>query len=204
MSCSRHMEWEPLEERSTGMASQAEMSGMSWGGIQDRNNSWAFMRLRATGQAVLALSVHLPNEKTALGEQIRRAVITNLPAWAASLSSALGLPDVPVVVGGDLNSDQDRQPGGAHALLARAGYVDGFTVKDCVNDRDPTINKNGVINARFGGWPSKPYRCIRLATPIDYVFAKGLSRCALSYSCGCVATVRSTSVSGPAITTRSW
>lgn len=152
------MEWEPLDERSTGMASQAEMSGMSWGGIQDRNNSWAFMRLRATGQAVLALSVHLPNEKTALGEQIRRAVITNLPAWAASLSSALGLPDVPVVVGGDLNSDQDRQPGGAHALLARAGYVDGFTVRDCVNDRYATINKNGVINARFGGWPSRPYK----------------------------------------------
>ena len=174
-SCSRYMAWEPQEERSTGMVSQEEMSGVDWGGIQDRNLSWAFMRHIATGKVFLMLSLHLPNEKTATGEQARRAVAGNLPAWAAALSSSLGLPDIPVVVGGDLNSYKERQPSGAQAILGDAGYSDGFAAGERVNERYATINKNGVINSRFGGWPAKPYKYNRPGTRIDYVFAKGVT-----------------------------
>lgn len=173
-TCRDHMAWEPQEERSTGMISQQELSGLDWGGIQDRNISWAYLRHLATGRVFLALSVHLPNEKTALGEQVRRTVATNLPGWAAQLSSSLGVPDVPVVIGADLNSYQERQPAGAHSILGRS-FTDGFAAKDRVNERYATINKNGVINARFGGWPAKPYKYNRPGTRIDYVFGKGLT-----------------------------
>jgi endonuclease/exonuclease/phosphatase (EEP) superfamily protein YafD len=156
------------------MLSQAEVSGLDWGGIQDRNISWAFLRHLATGRVVLVVSLHLPNEKTQLGEQVRRAVATNLPAWAYDLTRSLGLPDIPVIVAGDLNSYQARQPGGAHAILARSGYTDGFAARDRINERYATVNKNGVINARFGGWPGAPYKYNRPGTRIDYVFARGL------------------------------
>lgn len=174
LGCRRHLEWEPTEERATGMISQRDLSGIAWGGIQDRNLSWAFMRQRATGRVFLAVSVHLPNEKTALGERIRRTVSTNLPGWAAALTRDLGHPDIPVVVAGDLNSYQQRQPAGAQAILAKSGYTDGFDAKDRVNERYATVNKNGVINARFGGWPTQPYKYNRSATRIDYVFARGM------------------------------
>lgn len=173
-TCSRYMAWEPQEERSTGMVSQEELSAMSWGGIQDRNLSWAFMRHIASGKVFLMLSVHLPNEKTATGEAVRRAVAAKIPAWAAGLSRSLGLPDIPVIVGADLNSYKERQPAGAQATLASGGFTDGFDAKDRVNERYATINKNGVSNARFGGWPAKPYKYNRPGTRIDYVFAKGL------------------------------
>lgn len=174
-TCNRYMTWEPQEELSAGMVSQEELSGMDWGGIQDRNLSWAFMRHRATRKVFLVLSVHLPNEKNAIGEQARQAVATNLPGWAAALSSGLGLPNVPVLIGGDLNSYQERQPAGAHEILARAGYVDGFDADERINERYATVNKNGVINARFDGWPAKPYKYNRPGTRIDYVFGKGLT-----------------------------
>jgi endonuclease/exonuclease/phosphatase family metal-dependent hydrolase len=174
-SCTRYMEWEPQEERSTGMVSQEQLSGVDWGGIQDRNVSWAFLRQTATGKTFLMLSLHLPNEKNALGERVRRAVATALPGWAASLSSSLGVGGVPVLVGGDLNSYQERQPSGAHAILDRSGYTDGFAAKDRVNERFATINKNGVTNARFGGWPARPYKYNRPGTRIDYVFGAGVT-----------------------------
>jgi endonuclease/exonuclease/phosphatase family metal-dependent hydrolase len=148
---------------------------VDWSGIQDRNLSWAFMRHRSSGMVFLAVSFHLPNEKNGVAEQIRRAVTTRLPAWIADLTSAVGYDGLPVVIGADLNSYQDRQPGGAHVLLPRAGYADGFDAAERVNERYATVNKNGVTNARYGGWPPKPYKYNRPGTRIDYVFGKGVS-----------------------------
>lgn len=172
LGCQRFMDWEPTKDRSTGMVSQRAVSGLAWGGIQDRNLSWAFLQQRSSGQAFLAVSLHLPNEKNVAGERIRRAVASELPGWVDRLTTSVGYPDIPVVIGGDLNSYRERQPSGAQAILTRAGFTDGFDAADRVNERYATINKNGVANARYGGWPDRPYKYSRPGTRIDYVFAK--------------------------------
>lgn len=175
LGCRKWMSWEPTENLSAGMVSMQKVSGISWGGIQDRNISWAFMRQKATGKTFIALSLQTPNEKTAQGERIRKALATKLPTWVASFTSSLGYPNIPVIIAGDWNSYQARQPNGAQTILAKSGYTDAFDAKDKVNARYATINKNGKINRRFKGWPPKPYQYNRPGTRIDYVFGKGVS-----------------------------
>ena len=58
---------------------------------------------------------------------------------------------------------------------ARRREHDAVAAGERVNERYATINKNGVINSRFGGWPAKPYKYNRPGTRIDYVFAKGVT-----------------------------
>lgn len=172
--CHKHMGWEPIEDMSADMISQQILSGVPWGKIKDRNISWAFLRHKATSKAFVAASAHLPPDKTPTGETARQAVARAFPSWMSNLTASLGYPGIPVIIGGDLNSFAERQPRGAHKILADAGFTDAFKAKTRVNARYSTVNQNGRFNARYKGWPPKPYKYGRPATRIDYVFATGL------------------------------
>lgn len=154
-----------------GMGSQRTLSGIGWGPIQDRNLSWAYLQDIATGTVFLAVSVHLPNEKTAAGEQVRQAVARNLPGWVEGLNAERGLAGVPVLVMGDLNSYESRQPDGAQWLLQQAGFVDAFDATQRIHARIGTVNFTPAIR-QWEGFPPEPFKYTHLASRIDYIFGK--------------------------------
>lgn len=152
-----------------GMTSQRRISGMSWGPIQDRNVSWAYLQDITTGGAFLAISVHLPNEKTPLGEDVRQAVARNLPGWIKGLNAQHGMSGIPTLVMGDFNSFNTRQPRGGQWILEQAGYRDAFDAEQRINARIGTVNYTPATR-RYDGFPPRPYRYSRDASRIDYIF----------------------------------
>lgn len=169
--CRDYLGYSPTIEGGAGMASQHELTGLAWGPIQDRNISWAYLQDLATHAVFLAVSVHLPNEKTPKGEEVRQAVAQKIPGWVDALNADRGLAGVPVVVMGDLNSYQARQPHGAQWILGEAGFVDAFDAPETINDHFGTVNFTPQIR-RWNGFPPEPFKYAHLASRIDYVFGK--------------------------------
>jgi endonuclease/exonuclease/phosphatase family metal-dependent hydrolase len=169
--CRGYLGYSPTVDLAVGMDSQREVSGIPWGSIQDRNVSWAYLQDIASSAVFLAVSVHLPNEKTTAGEQVRQAVARNLSGWIDALNAERGLPGIPVVVMGDLNSYAARQPQGAQWILAQDGFIDAFDTEQRVNARFGTVNFTPAIR-QWQGFPPQPFKYAQLASRIDYVFAK--------------------------------
>lgn len=169
--CRDYLGYSPTVDVAVGMDSQQVLTGMRWGPIQDRNLSWAYLQDIATSTVFLAISVHLPNEKTPLAEQVRQAVATQLPGFVDSLNADRGLVGVPVLVMGDLNSYAARQPRGAQWLLEQAGFVDAFDTEQRINAHFGTVNVTPAIR-KWEGFPPEPFRYAHLASRIDYVFVK--------------------------------
>lgn len=169
--CVDHVGYRATIDMATGMMSQRQLSGLDWGNIQDRNVSWAYLQDIATGAVFMALSVHLPNEKTAQGETVRRRTAARIASWAESQNAGLGLGNIPVVLMGDLNSFQARQPVGAQAALYAAGFVDAFSAKVRINAHYPTVNVT-PLTRRWDGFPPRPFRYAGPANRIDYILAK--------------------------------
>lgn len=161
----------PAGGAATGLVSLRSVTrGVNWdaaGG--DRGFAWALVQHKRSQAVFLAVSVHLPNEKNAAGERARRASAAAMAAWAARKSSDLGVPGVPALVAGDLNSFADRQPRGAQQVLRSKGFTDAFAAPSRINESRPTANY------AFGsdGWPKKPPRFDGPAPRIDYVFGRG-------------------------------
>ena len=168
--CRDFLGYSATQDVGVGMGSQRELTGIGWGPIQDRNVSWAYLQDIATGGVFLAVSVHLPTEKTAKGEDVRQSVARALPGWIDSLNADRGLTGVPVLIMGDLNSYAARQPRGAQWILGQAGYVDAFEAPDRLNARFGTVNYTPRIR-KWDGFPPKPFKYAREASRIDYVFA---------------------------------
>lgn len=169
--CERHVGYKEYFNVSTGMESQRQLSGLQWGSIQDRNVTWAYLQHIASGTVFLALSVHMPNEKTAHAEQLRRQTAAGLATWADQHSARVGLAGVPVILMGDLNSFQSRQPNGAQQVFYDRGYTDAFSAAKRVNSRFPTVNVT-PLTRRWDGFPPKPFKYSRAASRIDYILAK--------------------------------
>jgi endonuclease/exonuclease/phosphatase family metal-dependent hydrolase len=169
--CRDFLGYSPTQDVGVGMASQRELTGMGWGPIQDRNVSWAYLQDIATGGVFLAVSVHLPTEKTTKGEDVRQSVARALPGWIDSLNADRGLTGVPALIMGDLNSYATRQPRGAQWILGQAGFVDAFEAPDRVNPRYGTVNYTPRIR-KWDGFPPKPFRYANEASRIDYVLGK--------------------------------
>ena len=87
-NCEDHLGYTPYVDMSAGMVSQRELSGLSWGWVQDRNVSWAYLQDIATGGVFIALSLHLPNEKTDQGENLRRGIAANVSRWIDDRTAA--------------------------------------------------------------------------------------------------------------------
>jgi hypothetical protein len=116
------------------------ISGVGFGGTQDRNASYAFLTPLGSSRTTLFISVHLPTEKNGEGERLRVAVASGLRPWADGLIAGSGLRGVDIVIGGDFNSYQRRQPNGAQQVLANSGMIDGFAAPVKVNANYSTVN----------------------------------------------------------------
>jgi endonuclease/exonuclease/phosphatase family metal-dependent hydrolase len=139
-------------------------------GIGDRAVSWAFLTPHGSTQTTLFVSVHLPTPRSARAERLRRAVAARLRPWAEDLIRTGGLPGAQLVIAGDFNSFDRRQPRGAHRIVAEAGLIDGFAAPERVNSHVGTVNH--TRKNRYRGFPPRPhvYQGSQPAR-IDYVFA---------------------------------
>lgn len=155
-----------------GMASMAAVGGIDVAslGIQDRAISWAFLSALGSARVTLVLSVHLATQKNAAGEAVRVAVASHLREFAQSLIDGSGQPGVELVIGGDFNSYDRRQPQGAQRILANTGLIDGHAAPVKINGDLSTVNIAPKI-AKYKGWPPRPYRYKKNTTHIDYVFS---------------------------------
>lgn len=153
-----------------GMTSLSAVGRTRFGSFQDRGVSWAFLTPRSSSRTTLYLSVHLTTQKTPAGERLRLAVAQNLRGFAERLISRSGLSRVPIVVAGDFNSFQRRQPNGAQTIMARTGFYDGFRAPVKANADIGTVNYAPKIN-KYRGFPPAPYRYKKNTTRIDYVFS---------------------------------
>lgn len=153
-----------------GMAGMSTIAQVDFGGTQDRNVAYAFLTPVGSTRTALYLSAHLPTEKTAEGERLRVAVASRLRPWANELIAASGLGDVNIVVGGDFNSYQRRQPYGAQQVLADSGLIDGFAAPEKANANYSTVNYTPKTR-KYKGFPPRPYFYRSNTTRIDYIFS---------------------------------
>ena len=160
------------QQRAAGMESQRRLSGAQWGGIQDRNLSWAYLQDIASGGVFLAVSLHLPNEKTSQGEWVRKRTAAGVAAFTRQLNARRGLTGIPVIVMGDLNSYASRQPQGAQQVFYDGGFVDAFETPERTNAHFPTANYT-LATRHWNGFPPSPFRYSGWASRIDYVLGAG-------------------------------
>jgi endonuclease/exonuclease/phosphatase family metal-dependent hydrolase len=160
----------PTGAPAAGMVGMSTIAGVDFGRTQDRNASYAFLTPVGSARTTLFISVHLPTEKSGEGERLRVAVASQLRPWADSLIAGSGLSGVNIVISGDFNSYQRRQPNGATQILANSGLIDGYTAPVKVNANYSTVNYTPKTR-KYKGFPPRPYFYRRDTTRIDYVFA---------------------------------
>ena len=136
-----------------------------------RQVTWAYFTPKGSTQVVLVAAVHLTNAKTAAGEADRIAFGRGFTAWAEGMNAARGLSNVPVVLLGDLNSFDVRQPQGVQTVLRNAGWTDAYDAQTSTNRAFNTVNYGKRIRS---GWPSRPVVAKnRPPSRIDYVLTRG-------------------------------
>jgi endonuclease/exonuclease/phosphatase family metal-dependent hydrolase len=136
-----------------------------------RQVTWAYLNGRDGAGAFLAISAHLTNDKSSAGEQHRVAFGRALTGWAAAMNAERGLTGAPVVLMGDLNSFDARQPKGVQRVLRGSGWKDAHTAPKRRNIDIHTIN---YAVAGSTGWPSKPIRnATGVASRLDYILYRG-------------------------------
>jgi endonuclease/exonuclease/phosphatase family metal-dependent hydrolase len=147
------------------------------GAYPARQVTWAYLKGREGSGAFLAISAHLTNDKSASGEQHRVAFGRALTGWAATMNAQRGLSGAPVVLMGDLNSFDARQPKGVQRVLRGAGWKDAHSAPKRRNVDIGTVN----YDISTAGWPAKPIRnASGVASRIDYILYRGPVR-ATSY-----------------------
>lgn len=168
-TCRKYTDWTAFTDDYEGTRSLAQVAKGKWpANIYDRGWSWAYLRHKRTQTGFLAVSVHLPNEKTAAGERVRRSSALGVIGALNRHKAERGLAQIPTIVAGDLNSYQRRQPRGAHFLFNKAGYRDSYTAPRRTNGDAATVNVTTIYRNPF---PAKPFRADDPAR-IDYVLAK--------------------------------
>ena len=140
------------------------------GAYPARQVTWAYLKGRDGAGAFLAISAHLTNDKSSSGEQHRVAFGRALTSWAASMNAQRGLDGAPVVLMGDLNSFDARQPKGVQRVLRGAGWKDAHSAPKRRNIDIHTVN----YDISTAGWPAKPIRnASGVASRIDYILYRG-------------------------------
>ncbi len=137
----------------------------------DRQVTWAFLQGKGGTGPFLAMSVHLTNDKSAAGEQHRVEFGRAATPWAQALAARRGLAGVPIILMGDLNSIDVRQPEGVQQVLRSAGWVDAIDAPERLNVDINSINYSPLHPS---GWSTMPIRHPRrLASRIDYILSLG-------------------------------
>jgi endonuclease/exonuclease/phosphatase family metal-dependent hydrolase len=147
---------------------------------KNREFSWAYLEgLNGTG-TFLAVSVHLNNEKNARGKKDRELVGDAFTKWAEDLNKASGLEGVPMILMGDFNSYDNREPKGMLYELADDGWLDSFNAPTNEYKFFGDAYTTSYTKGNRSGWPKRP---ITSSDPvrIDYVMYKGESLQADAY-----------------------
>jgi endonuclease/exonuclease/phosphatase family metal-dependent hydrolase len=161
----------PNPAAAVGMTALSVIAGAWDGSIQDRAVSWAFLTPRGSSRPALYVSVHMPTQKNGTAEALRVAIASRLRAWAGEIIQWSGLPSAEIVIGGDFNSYDRRQPAGAQAVLRSAGLIDGFAAPEKANANFGSVNYAPKIN-KYKGFPPRPYFYGRIdPCRIDYIFS---------------------------------
>lgn len=160
----------PSGAPASGYTLLSRIAGSKLRGSADRSIAWAFLMGPTPTNPTLLFSVHLPTPKTTAAERARVAIARNLVKWANDLADAAGFPNANLVVAGDLNSFDRRQPSGAQTVLSSAGLTDGFVAADRINAQYGTINYTRSTR-RFRGYPPAPPQYDGVPTRLDYVMA---------------------------------
>ncbi len=137
-----------------------------------REFSWAYLEgLNGTG-VFLAVSLHLNNEKNARGKKDRELVGSAFTKWAEDLNKASGLEGVPMILMGDFNSYDNREPKGMLFELAEDGWLDSFNAPTNEYKFFGDAYTTSYTGGNRSGWPKRP---ITSSDPvrIDYVMYKG-------------------------------
>ena len=137
-----------------------------------REFSWAYLEgLNGTG-IFLAVSLHLNNEKNARGKKDRELVGSAFTTWAEELNKASGLEGVPMILMGDFNSYDNREPKGMLYELAEDGWLDSFNAPTNEYKFFGDAYTTSYTGSNRSGWPKRP---ITSSDPvrIDYVMFKG-------------------------------
>lgn len=165
--CAEYRSWKPFADVSEGIRALSGLTKSSWPfGVDDRGWSYAYLRDKRTSSDFVAVSVHLPNEKTPAAEQVRVAAAEGLVRHLRADARARGLAGIPIVVAGDLNSFQRRQPRGAQRRFTSAGFTDAYDAGKQVNGTVPTVNMRTLKRDPF---PPRPHHAPRPAR-LDYIF----------------------------------
>jgi endonuclease/exonuclease/phosphatase family metal-dependent hydrolase len=137
-----------------------------------REFSWAYLEgLNGTG-TFLAVSLHLNNEKNARGKKDRELVGSAFTTWAEELNKASGLEGVPMILMGDFNSYDNREPKGMLYELTEDGWLDSFNAPTNEYKFFGDAYTTSYTGSNRSGWPKRP---ITSSDPvrIDYVMFKG-------------------------------
>lgn len=136
-----------------------------------REFSWAYLEgLNGTGK-FLAVSLHLNNEKNARGKKDRELVGNAFTKWAEELNKASGLEGVPMILMGDFNSYDNREPKGMLYELAEDGWQDSFNAPTNEYKFFGDAYTTSYTKSNRSGWPKRP---ITSSDPvrIDYIMYK--------------------------------
>lgn len=145
----------------------------TWGEVKVQPFAYAFLRHRATGQPVLAVSLHLPSQKHQ-ADAAKNVAVRALAGWCATTAANLGLGAVPTLLMGDYNAYRRKHPNGPQRQLETLGYVNAERAVTKVHRRYATINRTPA-DARWDGFPPRP-RIFGLGGPrIDSIMAKGFT-----------------------------
>ncbi|CAB4334030.1 unannotated protein [freshwater metagenome] len=137
-----------------------------------REFSWAYLEgLNGTG-SFLAISVHLNNEKNARGKKDRELVGKAITAWAEKLNKSSGMEGVPMILMGDFNSYDNREPKGMLYELAADGWLDSFEAPTNEFKFFGDAYTTSYTKGNRSGWPKRP---ITSSDPvrIDYIMYRG-------------------------------
>jgi len=137
----------------------------------DRQVAWAFLAGTNGTGPFFVVGVHLSTDKSAAGEQHRIAFGKAATDWAQAMLASRGMPGSPVILMGDLNSIETRQPNGVQKVLASRGWKDAI---DSPKRKNTDINSVNYSDVSRSGWPTRPLRNrYRLASRIDYILFRG-------------------------------
>lgn len=139
----------------------------------DRWLSWAKFRIDASGREFYAVAAHLPVGDSALVVNTRVQETTKLLAAIDAKAAADG--GLPVVFGGDVNSDSVRNAKAVQPLFIKDGWFDAAATgpkKLRTGMKVSTANGSGPQDGVDPGYGSKPVVHPYETSRIDYILLK--------------------------------
>ncbi len=145
------------------------VGGLSY--AKNREFAWAYLEGLNGSGAFLVISVHLNNETNARGKKDREIIGNAITKWAEDLNTASGLAGIPMVLLGDFNSYDGREPKGMLFKLAKSGWQDSFEAPTNEYKFFGDAYTASYTKGNRSGWPKRP---ITSSDPvrIDYVMYK--------------------------------